>query len=114
MVALSTLRQVSQTPHMSIEESLVAALTVELGVVLVEAGGVEGLAAGLALDADLVEGSPVHRHHGLGREDGGLAGGAAGSRGGSRPTHPATTTTHNSDRDWDWSPATAEPRMGGS
>ena len=78
---------------MSIEKSLVAAFTVELGVVLVEAGGVEGLAAGLALDADLVEGSPVHRHHGLGREDGSLAGGAAGSRGGSRPTHPATTTT---------------------
>ena len=78
---------------MSIEKSLVAAFTVELGVVLVEAVGVEGLAAGLALDADLVEGSPVHRHHGLGREDGSLAGGAAGSRGGSCPTHPATTTT---------------------
>ena len=73
---------------MGIEESLVAGLAVELSVVLVEVGGVEGLAAGLALDADLVEGSSVHRHHRLCGVDGGLAGGTPGSSGGSRPAHP--------------------------
>ena len=75
--------QVSQSPHVAIKESVVATLAVELHVVLVEAGGVEGLAAGLALDTDLVPGSSVHGHHGLRRVDGGLAGGTAGRRGGS-------------------------------
>ena len=78
---------------MGIKESLIASLAVELSVVLVETGGVEGLAAGLALDADLVEGSSVHGHHRLGRVDRGLAGRAPGGRGGSRPAHPTTTTT---------------------
>ena len=75
---------------MGIEESLVAGLAVELSVMLVEVGGVEGLAAGLALDADLVERSSVHRHNRLCGVDRGLAGGAPGSRGGSRPAHPET------------------------
>ena len=100
MSALNTLSQISQTPHVSIEESIVAALAEELSVVLVEAGGVEDLAAALALDADLVEGGPVHRHHGLRRVDGGLADRAAGGRGGSCPTHPATTTTVRLGQVW--------------
>ena len=93
LLSLLSVSSVSQTPHVGIKESLIATLAVELSVVLVEAGGVEGLAAGPALDAHLVEGSSVHGHHRLGRVDGGLAGGAPGGCGGSRPTHPATTTT---------------------
>ena len=84
---------------MGIKESLIATFAVELGVVLVEAGGVEGLPAALALDADLVEGSSVQGHHGLGRVDRGLAGRAPGGSGGSSPAHPATTTTVR-PRDW--------------
>ena len=65
----------------------VTGFTVKLGLVLVDAAGVEGLGAGLALDALLVEGGAVHRHAGLGREDAGLAGGTA--RGGRWcPAHP--------------------------
>ena len=72
---------------MGVIKVVVAALAVELCVVLVEAGGGEGLAAAPALDADLVEGRPVHRHHRLGRVDRGLAGGAERSLGGSCPAH---------------------------
>ena len=52
----------------------ITGFAVKLGLVLVDAAGVEWLGAGLALDALLVEGGAVHRHAGLGRVDAGLAG----------------------------------------
>ena len=73
---------------MAVIEVVVAGLAVELSVVLVEAAGGESLAAALALDADFMEGSPVHRHDRLGRVDRGLAGRAEGGLGGCCPTHP--------------------------
>ena len=100
-LSIISVSSVCQTTHVGIKESLIATLAVELGVVLVEAGGVEGFAAAPALDAHLVEGSSVQGHHRLGGVDGGIAGGAPGGRGGSRPTHPATTTTTVRGRDID-------------
>ena len=73
---------------MGVKQTVVAGLAVQLAPVLVHGGRVERLAAVLTLDALLVEGSPVHGHHGLRRVDGGLAGGAQGGPGGSCPTHP--------------------------
>ena len=65
----------------------ITGFAVKLGLVLVDAAGVEWLGAGLALDALLVEGGAVHRHAGLGRVDAGLAGRALRHRPLVGPTH---------------------------
>ena len=80
-----------------VEEVLIARLAVELLLVFIQSVRRERLLAEQALDAGLVEGSPVRRHEGLGRVDGSRAGRAPrGLRRSRPPSHhcgPRFTTS---------------------
>ena len=77
------------------ENVLIAGAAEELGVVFIDAGGVERFAALSALDTLLVEWFPVQSHHRLCRIHGAAACRTLGSCRRCCPTHGSLLTVHN-------------------